>query len=177
MKWLKLLMLLAGLLDLAGCTSSGSVQRVSPLICNKPFDLDLILVKTTSSSSNLAAEEQMLNDAIASGLRDTHLFKNVSDNRADLGPGSGVIIEADIMKIRKIPKNKRLWEGALAGRARILVSVTISDLNTGKQMETFETAGQSSGGSALAGTTDEAIERAAEEVVNAVVKINSETAQ
>jgi hypothetical protein len=170
-------MLLAGSLDLAGCASSGWVQHASPLICTRPFDLDLILVKTASSSTNLDAEKQVLNDAIASGLRDTHLFKNVSDNRADLGPGSGVIIEADITNIRKLSKNKRLWEGALAGRARILVGVTISDLNTGKPMETFETAGQSSGGSALAGTTDEAIERAADGVVDEVVKINSETAQ
>jgi hypothetical protein len=177
MRAVKFAMLLLGLLSLGGCVSSGWIHNASPITCAKPFDLDLILVKATSSFTDVAAEKQMLNDAITSGLRDTHLFQAVGENREELGSGSGILIEAHIIKIKKVSKNKRLWAGALAGRARISVEVMVSDLNTGKPMETFEVGGESSGGSALAGTTQEAIDRAAEGVVAEVLKINSETAE
>ncbi|MGA2247195.1 MAG: DUF4410 domain-containing protein [Verrucomicrobiota bacterium] len=177
MKFVKLTLLLLIMLNLVGCVSSGSIHEASPITATKPFDLDLIFVKTTSSSSDLEAEKQMLNDEIVSGLRDTHLFNAASGIRADLGSGSGITITADVVKIKKISKNKRLWAGALAGRARIRVQVTVSDLNSGQPIETFEADGQSSGGSSLAGTTDEAIERAADIVVGEVLKIYAQTAE
>lgn len=168
--------LLLVLLTLAGCASSGRVRDPSPITASKPFDLDVILVKTSSSLGDLEAEKMKLNDRIVSALRETALFKQVSGNRAELDSGSGVTINADIIEIRKISKNRRLWAGAFAGRARIRVRVTVSDFNSGKQIETFEADGESSGGSALAGTTDEAIERAADQVVGEVLKINAQTA-
>ena len=177
MRAAKLAMLLLVGLSLAGCVSSGWVHNASPITATKPFDLDLILVKATSSFKNVEAEKQMLSDAIASGLRDTQMFQAVGEDRAGLGPGSGIMIEARIVQIKKVSPNKRLWAGALAGRARIWVAVTVSDLNTGKPVETFETGGESSGGSALAGTTAEAVDRAAEGVVAEVLKINSQTAE
>ena len=177
MRLVKFAILLLVLLSLAGCVSSGWIHNASPITCAKPFDLDLILVKATSSFGEVEAEKQMLGDAIASGLRDTQMFRQVSEDQAELGSGSGIMIEAHIIKIKKVSRNRRLWTGALAGRARIWVEVTVSDLNTGKPIETFETGGESSGGSALAGTTGEAIDRAAEGVVAEVLKINSETAE
>ena len=176
MKSVTFILLLLVVLNLVGCVSSGSTHNASPITA-KPFDLDLILVKCTSSLTDLEAEKQLLNDAIISDLRDSHLFKEVAADKADLGLGSGITINAQIMEIRKVSKNKRLWAGATAGRAKIRVHVTVADLNSGNQIETFEADGQSSGGSALAGTTDEAVERAAEEVVAQVLNINSRTAE
>ena len=92
----------------------------------------------------------------------------MGENRAEIGSGSGILIDAGIEETRRISKNKWQWARALAGRARFLVEVTI---------ETFEAEGESSGGSALAGTTDEAIERAAEGVVLKWPKINEQTAE
>jgi hypothetical protein len=172
--WAALLVLWS---SLTGCVSSSTVRNASPVIAAKPFALDLILVKTTSSEPNLDAEKQTLNDAIASGLRDTHLFKAASGNRDDLGSGSGITVTAEITAIKKISKNHRLWAGAMAGRARIWIHVTVSDLNSGQPMETFDAYAESSGGSALAGTTDEAIARVAESVVGEVLKVNAQTAE
>lgn len=170
-------LLLLGLSALAGCASSGLVRNASPITAKQPFDLDLILVKTSSSPGGLAAEQALLNDALVSDLRDTQLFKQVSGNRAELGSGSGITIDADITAIKKVSKDERLWAGALAGRARVWIRVRVTDLNSGSQIETFEAEGESSGGSALAGTTGEAIERVAGEVLAEVVKINSQTAE
>ena len=165
------------LLVLAGCVSSGRVHNASPITAPKPFDLDLIWVKTSSALPDLAAEKRMLNDALVSSLRESGLFREVSGDKTELGSGSGITIEAEIKEVRKISKDTRLWAGAMAGRARIRVQVRISDFNSGNQLETFEADGESSTGSALAGTTDEAIEQAAAGVVGQVLKINAQTAQ
>jgi len=101
----------------------------------------------------------------------------VSGNKADANSGGGIKVNVDIKKVSKVSNSARAWFGALAGRARILVQVTISDLNSGKQIETFETEGKSSGGSDLAGTTDEAFQQAARRVVAEVVKISRQTSQ
>jgi hypothetical protein len=176
MKSVKFIGLLLVVLNLAGCVSSGSIHNASPITA-KPFDLDLILVNCTSSLKDLEPEKQRLNDALVSDLRDSQMFKEVAANKADLGSGSGITIDAQIIEIKEVSKDKRSWAGAMAGRAKIRVQVTVSDLNSGNQIETFEADGQSSGGSALAGTTDEAVERAAEEVVVQILNINAKTAE
>ncbi len=160
-----------------GCASSGLVRNASPITAKKPFDLELILVKTSSSSGDLEAEKTMLMDALVSDLRDTQLFHQVSATQAELGSGSGIAVNAEIMAIKKVSKGARLWAGALAGQARIQVRVLVTDLNSGTPIETFEAEGVSSGGSNQAGTTGEAIERVAGEVVGEVLKINSQTAE
>jgi hypothetical protein len=177
MKFVQFIALWLLLLAVAGCVSSGVVHNAGPIIAQKPFDLDVILVNTSSSLRDMEAEKQTLNDNIASGLRETGLFKKVGGNKADLGLGSGITINADITEIKKVSKNKRQWEGAMAGRARIRVHVTVCDFKSGAPIETFESEGESSGGSALAGTTDEAIARAASEVVVEILKINEQTAK
>ncbi len=163
-------------LMLAGCASSGHVREASPITA-QPFNLDLIWVKTASTLGDAAGETQALRDKIVSGLNDTRSFREVSGDRAELDSGSGITIAAEITNLRRVSKNKRLWVGLLAGQARILAKVTVTDLNTGHLIETFSVEGESSGGSARAGTTDEAIERAAEAVVGEVLKINARTAE
>jgi len=164
------------MLMLAGCASSGHVREASPITA-QPFNLDMIWVKTSNSLADAAGEARTLRDKIISGLNDTHSFKEVSGSQAELDSGSGIRIEAEITDLRRVSKSRRLWLGLLAGQARILVNVTVSDLNTGQQIETFKAEGESSGGSARAGTTEEAIERAAEVVVGEVLKINARTAE
>ena len=84
-------------------------------------------------------------------------------------------IEIKIIEIKKISRDERQWAGAMAGRARILIRATITDLSSGKLIEIFEVEGLSSGGSNLAGITDEAVQRAAEQVVAEVIRISRHT--
>jgi hypothetical protein len=85
-------------------------------------------------------------------------------------------IHSEITAIKKVSDSSRLWFGGLAGQARVVAQVTISDLGSGQAIEIFATEGRS-GQSARAGTTDEAIQLAAEQVANEVLKINSLSAQ
>jgi len=165
------------LLALAGCASSGMVQHASPITAKKPFDLDVILVTTSSSLQGVEEEKTMLKDALISDLRDTQMFKQVCEDKTEIGAGSGIKIDAGIAALKKVSKTKRLWAGAMAGRARIRIRVLVTDWHSGSLMESFEAEGASSGGSALAGTTGEAIEQAAGAAVGEVLKINSQTAE
>ena len=70
----------------------------------------------------------------------------------------------------------RLWYGALAGQARIVVEVKVSDLASGDPVVTFVVEGKS-GKSAKAGTTDEAVQSAAGRIVSEVVKLNAQSIQ
>ena len=162
---------------IAGCaSSSGVIKQVSPALINKPVSLDTVLVHTTSSLAGLKKEKTQLNDLIFSGLKGTGLFTTVTENGTTAGSGDGIRIESDIRAIKPVSDNSRQWFGALAGQAKILVKVTIFDLKSGNQIESFEVEGKS-GQSAYAGTTDEAIQKAAEQVVAAIVRLNAQTGQ
>ena len=164
------------LLTIAGCASSGMVENASPILIRRPVSLDFVLVETSSSVASLGSETVTLKDSIISGIQQRQIFGTVSGIRADAGLGGGLAVRADIKQIRKVSDNAQTWLGALAGRAQILLQVTVTDLGSGSPVETFEAEGQS-GESARAGTTNEAIDRAAEQVVAELVRISSQTAQ
>jgi Domain of unknown function (DUF4410) len=163
--------ILAGLLTLAGCASTGVVRNASPVSTSLPVSLDLVLVETTSSLKSPGTARRLLDEAIISGLRETHLFGMVGGNPADLNSGHGIKVRADIQEIKMVSRSARAWFGALAGKAQILVQVTVSDLKSGLPIEVFEAEGNS-GQSARAGTTDQAVQRAADVIVAEMVKIS-----
>ena len=163
------------LLNLVGCASpSGVVKNDNPVLISKLVSLDFIFVESTSSLGDLETEKHLLGDLIVSGLKEKQYFTSVSGNKADVNSGSGIKVAADIKEINKVSDNARSWAGALAGQARILVQVTVSDLSSGNQIEVFEAEGKS-GKSAFAGTTDEAIQLAAGQIVAKVVKLHTQT--
>ena len=163
------------LLNLVGCASpSGVVKNDSPVLTNKLVSMDFIFVEPTSSLVGLETEKHLLGDLIVSGLREKQWFDNVSGNKADGNSGSGIKVTADIKEINKVSDNARIWAGALAGQARIVVQVTVSDLSSGNQIEVFEAEGKS-GKSAYAGTTDEAIQQAAGQIVAKVFKLYAQS--
>jgi Domain of unknown function (DUF4410) len=164
------------LMILAGCSSSGVVMNATPVSTGRPVSLDFILVETSSSLPEAKVDEQSLNDKIIGGLRETGLFGSVTGNQADIHSGSGMLVKADLQEIERVSPGARTWFGALAGQARIMAQVTVSDLTSGNQIQTFKVEGQS-GASAGAGTTDEAAQRAAQLVVAQMVRISRQTSQ
>ena len=175
MRWI---FLIAGCLvmTLAGCASSGVISHASAVATSRPVSLDFIVVETSSSLPDAAAEERLLNDKLITGLRDSHFFGTVAGNKADTNSGSGMTVKADLQEIKRVSPDARTWFGALAGQARILVQVTVSDLNSGDPIQTFKVEGQS-GASARAGTTDEAVQRAAQLIVAEMIRISRLTSQ
>lgn len=165
-------------LALAGCaTSSHPVKLMKPVKTGNPASLDFnfILVAATNSPPDLRAEASLLQDSILSGLRETGVYPDVEETNTNQF-ASGIKILAFIKHISKVSKESREWYGGLAGKADVVVQVTLSDLATGKPVELFEVEGQT-GASARAGTTDEAIQQAAAKIVTEVGRLNSQAAQ
>jgi hypothetical protein len=168
--------ILFGLVILIGCASSGAIQHASPLATGTPVSIDFALVEISSAIGGLEIEKHQLDEFIVSDLRGHDIFDEVGDDPLAAGASTGIKIRVVIKEIRKVSRSEREWGGALAGRALILVEANVSDLSSGKRIETFEAQGESSGGSNLAGGTDEAIQRAAEQVVAQVIEISRQTA-
>jgi hypothetical protein len=160
------------LLALAGCASSGAIKQAAPISTNVPISVDFALVQTSTALTGLEAETNLLNDLVISGLRGRQVFGDVDGDPAAAGSSGGIKIAIKILEIKKISNDEREWAGALAGRARILVQTTVTDLSSGKPVETFQAEGLSSGGSNLAGTTNEAVQRAAEQVVAELIRLS-----
>jgi len=151
------------------------IQHASPVAAGTPVSIDFALVEISSAIGGLEIEKHQLDEFIVSDLRGHGIFDEVGDDPSAAGTSNGIKIQVVIKEIKKVSRNEREWAGAVAGRALILVEATVSDLSSGKPIETFEAEGESSGGSNLAGTTDEAVQRAAEQVVAQVVKISRQT--
>lgn len=165
------------LFGLAGCATSPQATTLPPPVAlAKPASLDFIRVDATSTVPNLPAETTQLKNAILSGLRETGLFANVDTARPKDVSAAGIEVRAAIKQIRQVSKHARVWYGGLAGRAQVLVHVSISDLNSAKPIEEFEVEGQT-GASAWAGLTDEAIQRAAAQIVDEIKRLDVQAAQ
>lgn len=162
------------LLALNGCATQDDFKIAKPIISAKPPSMDNILV-VVSGSSSLEAENLMLSVATVSGLKETSQFRKVAADKQELGLGNGIKVSLEILGIKKVTDKARFWIGSLAGKARVWVRITVSDLQTGSQIEVFEVVGES-GQTALSGTTDEAIYRAVNQIVAEILKINAGSA-
>jgi len=165
---------------LAGCTThapSHPVHLPTPVTTNDLtwVNFHFILVNATNTSPNLRSETSLLQDSIISGLRETGLFRNVDQANTNAA-ANGIKILASIHQITKVSAHSRVWFGGLAGKARAVVRVTVSDLTTGNPVDVFVVEGQT-GASAWAGLTDEAVLRAAQQVVAEIARLDSQAAQ
>ncbi|MFI4891263.1 MAG: hypothetical protein ACHQIL_12095 [Steroidobacterales bacterium] len=155
----------------AGCASSGAVRTVSAPAGNIVVAHEVARVTATSTVADAGKEVQLLSALVISGLEKSGKFERVTGS-PDIAPnGAGVAIAAEIRDLRGVSEAGRIWFGGLAGRARLLVHVTLTDASTSAQLEGFDAEGRSSGGTIFAGTTDQAIQRAAEQIVAEVVKL------
>jgi hypothetical protein len=162
---------------LAGCATSHHANPLPPpVIVGKPASLDFILVNATNTLPDLQTETTELQDAIVSGLRETGLFADLDVIAPKEVQNGGIKILATIKQINKVSKSARVWYGGLAGRARVVVRVEISDLVTGTPIEEITVEGHTKA-AAGAGLTDEAIQLAALQVVDEIKKLNVQKAQ
>ncbi len=169
--------LLVALSHITGCVSAPATSRVSSRqLLRKPVTLDPIVVTVTSAAGEFTAEKQLLSDALLSGLKQTAMFATVTGGPDTGGAGAGVTLQPEIITLKKVSENARAWAGALAGQARMEVRVTVADRPSGQPIEVFIAEGVS-GKSAFAGTTDEAIQQAAQQIVAEILKLNTQSSQ
>ncbi len=155
-----------------GCASSGKSAIQQPLSVKLgQFESATVEVKSALSKSPDRMDDFIvqLESRIIAKLRARSAFEKVyasaaKDSTADLE------IQVIITSIRDVDTFDRVMWGAFAGQAKSKATVNFKEHASGKLIGSGEIEGKSSGGSVMAGTTIEAVDRVADEVVRLVVE-------
>lgn len=167
MKSRPVLFLLTIAMTLVRCASSGQTLNVTPP-SSKLTDYKNVVVHVTSSVPDSTREALQLESMIVSTLRANGVFGNVAGSSA--GGTGDLTVDANISDLRRVGSGKRVLLGALAGRGNMVVDVKLVDTASGNAIGSFTSKGTSSGGTVFAGTTDQAIELAARQIVDYILK-------
>jgi len=168
--------LLSVIITVAGCASPSRSKTNQVINSGKPVSLAIIYVTTASAMASSDDVKQGLNDAVVSRLTESKMFAIVTNQPPDASLGQGIKIAVEIKHLKKVSPEARDWTGVLAGRAAISIQTTITDLQSGRPIQSFEVEAES-GRAAYAETTSEAINQAAEQIVSEVLKLNAQLAR
>jgi uncharacterized lipoprotein YmbA len=168
--------LLSVIITVAGCASLSRSKTTQVINSGKPVSLAIIYVTTASAMASSDDVKQGLNDAVVSRLNESKMFATVTDQPPDASLGQGIKIVMEIKHLKKVSQEARDWTGVMAGRAAISIQTTITDLQSGRPIQSFEVEAES-GRAAYAETTSEAINQAAEQIVSEVLKLNAQLAK
>jgi hypothetical protein len=91
-----------------------------------------------------------------------NLFEDVVNAECPNDAENIVALKGDITYLKRVTKAARLLAGAYAGRARVDMDIHLVDFQTGDIIGAASVKGTSTGGSAFAGTTEEAFENTAQ---------------
>lgn len=154
-----------------GCASSGTST------VRQPFSTKLGQFKSASVkvSSSIAKPPTGLNEFMAqlearivAKLREKQILEKVYSHVAagDSKPDLDLFIV--ITSVRDVTSFDRVMWGAMAGQATTKATVAVRNRASGELIGSGDIEGKSSGGSVFAGTTTEAVDRVADEVVKLI---------
>ncbi len=144
-------------LSFYGCASTSSVNTaIAPSVPLDSFKTVSVNVQTKVEDSE--KEAKTFKEILTSELR-----KNNKWDVLDGNPQCQLELSATITNLNKVGGASRIILGALAGRASVDVDVVVKDAK-GKVISQFAVNGKSSGGTIFAGTTDQALEKAAAQI-------------
>ena len=151
----------------SGCASTGKTTVREPITIKLgQFNSARVEVGTSLTNASPRLHEFMvqLESRIIAKLRDAHAFQKIY-SAADSDSAADLAIVVTIIRVRDLENMDRLMWGAFAGQAKSRATVEVSKLSSGQRLGGCEIEGKSSGGWVGAGTTPEAVDRVADEVV------------
>lgn len=141
-----------------GCASTSSVTSIiDPTVSLSDFKTLSVNVQTKVEDSE--KEVQAFKAILISELKKKNKWEVV-----DGSPQNQLELSATITNLNKVGGASRILLGALAGQASVDVSVVLKDTK-GNVVSQFSVNGKSSGGTIFAGGTEQALEKAAEQIV------------
>ena len=157
-------LILASLLSVIGCASAGSDVReiASP---SRPLGgYSVLSLKTTQANSLHLNISSQLEALLEEQLRTQRLYQRVLMSGM---PGSpDLILDVRFTRVNDVSSTERSLTGGMRGQALVAARVSLIDVASNHEVAAFNAEGRSSGGSAFAGTTDDAVM----ELSNAIVE-------
>ena len=145
---------------LSACAASGSIQTLSgsaPAVHSAKSGAVEVSTSLPDKSETVAA----LKAAITAQLVNKRMFKSITD-----GDSSDYLLRVDITEISEVSQAARVLVGAFAGQAEIAANCTVIDRRDGRVIGKMVAKATSSGGHIFAGTTQEAIDIVALQIVD-----------
>lgn len=152
-----------------GCASTSTSTVRQPFTSKLgQFKSAAVEVKSTVAKPPAKLDEFMvqLESRIIAKLRSQNAFEKIFSASSDAP--SELQITVTLTQIRDVNTFNRVMWGAMAGTAKSEALLEIRERSTGKLIGANNILGKSSGGSVFAGTTAEAVERVADEVVRQI---------
>lgn len=118
-----------------------------------------VIVETLLTGTEKELEQTEI--VLMEKLKNTNIFSSIvgKNQNADF------LLKINIEEIARVSKSDRFWLGALAGRAKIAGKVTLVENFSGRSIGSFYIESTSSGGTVFAGTTEDAINKFADDIV------------
>lgn len=155
------------LISLAGCASGGSTH-FSQALDSSLSGYNTVVVAVKSNVANTDALVMQIEGAILAALKNQGKFSKVSSSIIVNATDMVLKITVTITEVRDVNTFDRVMLGALAGQGKMYADVELAESPSGKILAKGLIEGKTSGGSIFAGTTPEAADRVAEEVVKLV---------
>ena len=149
-----IVMLMMGLL---GCASTSTVNTaMAHTVSLGSFKTLSVDVQTKVEDSE--KEAKTFREILTSELKKRNKMEVIDGNQQ-----TQLNLSATITNLNKVGGASRIFLGALAGQASVDVDVVLKDAK-GNVVSQFAVNGKSSGGTIFAGTTDQALEKAAAQI-------------
>ncbi len=146
-----------------GCASGNVSTRVATTA--KLSNYKIVLFKTSSEVPDSSEVISQLEKVTVSRIREKRFFDNLVIDSSSTDAQPDLRIHARIVALKKVSSGSRIMYGAAAGRSGLDVEVELYDLKENKIIGKFIAQGRSSGGTVFAGTTSQAIELAAQQII------------
>jgi hypothetical protein len=174
MKWLARFVALALIIGggplLGACASTGALSPTTPLT-SRLSTYRTIVFEVSSQVPESAQETIQLESMTVARLREKGIFEKViAGSAASPDTPADLRLRTRITELNKVGSGARAVLGAFAGQGKIVVAGELIDVKAAQNIGAFTAEGKSSGGTVFAGTTEQAIERAVEQIVEFVVK-------
>ncbi len=149
---------------LGGCASTGTIYLIKPITV-KLVKYKTILINIESEVPDASFEISQIEIRTITALKEKGLFEKVFLGSVYPDASADLELNLKIVELHKVSHAARALTGAFAGRAKVIVEAELIDLNTRETISAFKTEGESSSGSVTAGLTEQAIQRAVEQIV------------
>ncbi len=168
LKIIQVLLCVAVIYMLSGCAATGKIEQLQPISVDMN-NYDRVVVNVTSQVSGAEQEINLLQATVVKKIKQRGQFKEVISADNSQPASAGLELDSTIIALKKVDSSMRMMLGALAGQAHVVVDVELIDIPSAAGVGEFQAEGKSSGGSIFAGTTEQAIDLAAEKIVNCIL--------
>jgi hypothetical protein len=158
------------LLFATGCASTGNSTINQPFTAKlNQFKSATVEVKSTVANPPEKLDEflEQLQIRTIVKLREAKAFEKIY-SQAETDSHSDLRITVIITNVRDVDNFNRVMWGAFAGQAKTEATIEFNEQATGKLIGSGKIEGKSSNGTIFSGTTPEAVDRVADEVVKIV---------